>query len=79
MKINYDKIADAIYFKIREGKVAKTREVSEKMLVDADKDGNILGIELLDASNEEQMVKTLEKNIMAGIPIEITTATPIAA
>lgn len=50
MKIQYDKMADALYIYLREGKVAKTLKVKSYFLVDLDRSGNVLGIELLDAS-----------------------------
>jgi len=78
MKINYDKIADAIYFSMRKGKVAKTLEMNERLIVDVDKKGNILGIEMLDASN--QLPKNgLKNGIASGIPVMITTGTPATA
>ena len=52
MKITYDKIANVAYMTLRKGKVAKTVEMSESVIVDLDKKGNILGIEMLDASKQ---------------------------
>jgi len=78
MKINYDKIADAIYMTLRKGKVAKTLEMNERLIVDVDKKGNILGIEMLGASN--QLPKnSIKKGITNGIPVMITTGVPAAA
>jgi uncharacterized protein YuzE len=77
MKITYDKIANAAYMTLRKGKVAKTVEMSESVIVDPDKKGHLLGIEMLDASN--QLPKQgLTRNVMAGIPIEIISSTPVA-
>jgi len=78
MKINYDKIADAMYFSMKKGKVAKTLEMNERLIVDVDKKGNILGIEMLDASN--QLPKnSIRKGITSGIPVMITTGAPVIA
>lgn len=78
MKINYDKIADAIYFSLKKGRVAKTLEMNERLIVDVDKKGNILGIEMLDASN--QLPKdSLKKGIASGVPVMITTGIPVVA
>ena len=78
MKITYDKIANAAYMTLRAGKVAKTVEMSGNVIVDLDKKGNLLGIEMLDAAN--QLPKEgLSKNVVAGIPVEITSGTPVAA
>jgi uncharacterized protein YuzE len=52
MKINYDKIADALYFCIKTGKVAKTIKLRDRLLADLDKSGNIIGIELLNAREQ---------------------------
>ncbi len=47
MKITYDPEADAMYIKLRIGKVAKTREIDRNTILDFDKNGNVIGIELL--------------------------------
>ena len=78
MKITYDKIANAAYMTLRKGKVSKTVEMSDSVIVDLDKSGNILGIELLEASKQFPR-KSLASNVLSGIPIEIISRTPIAA
>ncbi len=50
MKIRYDKKVDAMYISLAEGKYDATRKVSDVILVDEDKKGKVLGIEILDAS-----------------------------
>ena len=50
MKIQYDREEDAVYFELARGKYDTTRKVSDALLVDEDKNGKILGIEILDAS-----------------------------
>lgn len=50
MKITYDKAVDVLYVYFKKGKVAKTVEVGANFLADIDKKGNILGLEVLDAS-----------------------------
>jgi len=52
MKISYDKMADALYIYLRKGKVAKTKKVTSRLLIDVDKRGNVLGIEMLDVSHQ---------------------------
>lgn len=79
MDIKYDQLADAIYLTVHKGTVAKTLEFNERMNVDVDAAGNILGIELLEASAQDQFVKNLQKNVTSGIPIEIISGTPAAA
>lgn len=73
MNINYDKVADAIYMTLRKGKVSKTVEMEDRLVVDVDKKGNILGIELLDAGNQ------LQKNMRNGIPVKVSSRLSVAA
>ena len=76
MKINYDKVANAIYFTVSAGKVEKSVRVNDRLVVDVSKDGNIIGMELLDASSKQG--EELEKNIRQGVPINIVSSTPFA-
>jgi len=50
MKIKYDKKVDALYFTLAKGEYSDSVKVSESVLIDKDSDGNILGIEVLDAT-----------------------------
>lgn len=46
----HDPKVDAMYIELAQGKYSKTRKVSDVILVDEDKDGKVLGIEILDAT-----------------------------
>ncbi len=50
MELNYDKKADALYNVFRKGQFAKNKIIDDSTILDIDKEGNLLGIELLDAS-----------------------------
>ena len=50
MKTKYDKKTDAVYIELAKGKYEATRKISDAILVDEDKKGKVLGIEILDAS-----------------------------
>ena len=50
MKIQYDKIADAVYIYLKKGKIFKTIKMKDRLIVDTDKDGKIIGLEILSAS-----------------------------
>jgi uncharacterized protein YuzE len=50
MKIEYDKKADAMYIYLQEKEAAKTIELSEIVKVDLDKEGKLIGIEVLNAT-----------------------------
>lgn len=50
MKTKYDKKIDAVYIELGKGKYEVTRKISDAILVDEDKNGKVLGIEILDVS-----------------------------
>lgn len=52
MVIQYDKEADALYIKLSEAKVSESDEEKPGIILDYDAAGNIVGIEVLDASQK---------------------------
>lgn len=48
--IHYDPKADAVYIEIAKGKYEVSREISDSVIVDEDKNGKVLGVEVLDVS-----------------------------
>ncbi len=50
MKVRYDEKSDAVYIKFKEGKYFESDEVKEGVILDYDRKGKIIGIEILDAS-----------------------------
>lgn len=79
MNIKYDRIADAIYMKVSQATVAQTVKLDDALLVDKDSEGNIVGLEILDASSQENLIQNLEKNVLDGVPVDMTFSTPIFA
>ena len=67
MKISYDEDADALYIKLKEGEVAKTKEVDKNTMLDYDSQGNLLGIELLFV--KERMPQVLKKVQVENITV----------
>jgi uncharacterized protein YuzE len=61
VQVEYDKKADAMYIRIRKAKYDISEELAENVILDMDKNGRIIGIEVLDAS------KNLGKDIVAKI------------
>lgn len=61
MKLKYDKKIDALYMEFGKGTYFRSRKVSDSVLVDEDKKGKILGVEILDAS----------KNVKSFSPAEV--------
>lgn len=52
MEITYDKTVDALNVSLRSGAVAKTLEIAPEIMIDLDKKGNTLNIEILGASEK---------------------------
>lgn len=50
MNMRYDKKVDAMYIELSKGVYKKSRKITDAIVVDEDKKGNILGIEILDAT-----------------------------
>jgi uncharacterized protein YuzE len=47
MSLEYDLDAGALYIRLCNGKVARTRQLDENTLVDVDAAGNVLGVEVV--------------------------------
>lgn len=50
MKVKYDPKIDALYIDLSTGKYEKTRKITDSILIDVTKSGKVLGIEILDAT-----------------------------
>ncbi len=50
MKVIYDSETDTLNFILKDGEIAESDEIREGVIVDYGKDGKILSIEILDAS-----------------------------
>jgi uncharacterized protein YuzE len=52
MKVIYDQQTDTLSIILRQGKIAESDEVKQGLILDYDKAGQLLSIELLDASEQ---------------------------
>lgn len=50
MKLEYDPQADALYISFQKKPVNKSREISPGLILDLDKQGKPIGLEILDVS-----------------------------
>ena len=57
MKFNYDRVADAVYLNVSKGKVVKTVEMDNNVIVDMGTKGKIVGIEILNFSYQQEKNK----------------------
>lgn len=68
MRITYDKRANALNISIRPGTVAKTVEVAPEVLLDIDKKGRTLNLEILGA-REKIGIRNFNTVYIGGISI----------
>jgi uncharacterized protein YuzE len=74
MKTTYDKIADAKYIKVsektsRRGVVTRTECLSDWLNVDYDKQGNVYGIEVLNASRHPVAVLVDQGSVVVRVDL----------
>jgi len=51
MRLKIDKADDALYFRLDEAAIVESEEVEPGVVLDFDKDGRVIGIELLSLSS----------------------------
>ena len=60
MKIKYDKETDIIYIRFSDSKITESDEDKPGIILDYDDNGNIAGIEVLNASTKMGQVNSVE-------------------
>jgi uncharacterized protein YuzE len=60
MKVLYDKETDTLSIILRKGSIAESDEAQPGLILDYDKAGQLVSIELLDASEKVQGPQTVE-------------------
>lgn len=63
MKIEFDKEADAVYIEFNDGEFAANKKIDKNTIIDLDKDGRILGIEIINAS------KVISKDFLSNVSV----------
>ena len=53
MKVNYDKEIDALVFTMSKKQIHESDEIKPGVILDFDEDGNLVRIEILDASKKK--------------------------
>ncbi len=54
MNIKYDKVTDILSIDLAKGRYEKSKKITDRIIVDVTKQGKVLGIEILDASETIQ-------------------------
>lgn len=69
MKLNYYPETDSLYIDLSERQSAESREVSEGIVLDYDAAGNLVGIDIDNASRKVQ----LQQLILSNLPSQVKT------
>lgn len=64
IKVTYDGEVDAKYVSIKEGKIHETKIVNDWLFFDVNQEGQVLGIEILDASKNQVTVSSLDDEVV---------------
>ncbi len=75
MKIEYDREVDALYIRIQDKKVSRTREIEEGINLDIDADGKIIGLEIIGAVeryNKKDIFNIATENLILEKAIQST-------
>jgi len=64
MKITFDRKADAVYIEFSSGKFNSNKKIDNDTIIDLDKNGSILGIELLNVS------KRISKDFLSNVSVK---------
>ncbi len=67
MKITYDKKIDAMYIKLRDGHYDHSKKISDDILVDVSKKGEVLGVEILDAKENIGTINPERLNVEVSV------------
>ena len=70
VRIEYDSKADAMYIWLRKARYEISEELAENVIIDLDKRGHIIGIEILDAS--KNLGKQLINKILSTEKLAVT-------
>lgn len=74
MRMHYSHEANALYIRLKENKIENTDEVSDDIIMDYDKDGNVVGIEVLSATSKvdigELLIQSFDK-VMVEHPMPL--------
>ena len=74
MNLKYDRVGDVLYLNLNKGKIMKTVELANNLVIDMGTKGKIIGVEILNFS--QQYSKSVFTNFLRnGIPVEAISTT----
>ena len=63
ISFNFDKEADALYIEIQQGEFSKNKKLSNSVILDLDKDENVIGFEIINVSKLGGLAPLLENQM----------------
>lgn len=63
MKVNYDPETDTLTIQLKAGTVAESDELKPGVILDFDEQGNLLGLEILDASQRVDETRSVQLDV----------------
>jgi uncharacterized protein YuzE len=63
MKVNYDREADTLTIVLKSGQVAESDESRPGVILDFDEQGDLLGLEILDASRRVDETQSVQLDV----------------
>src|SRR5207244_3271666 len=66
VKVIYDKVTDTLSIILRDGKIAESDEARPGLILDYDRSGHLVSIELLDASEQVKGPQSVEFALASG-------------
>jgi uncharacterized protein YuzE len=66
MKVQYDPHTDSLTIELKAGTIAESDESKPGVILDFDAQGNLLGLEILDASRRVDETQTVQLDIAAA-------------
>jgi len=69
MRVRYDEEVDVLYIRLKETSYYESDEIREGVIIDYDKEGNVIGIEIMNATDylAPEELTTLKFDIMRMI------------
>ena len=66
MKVNYDPETDTLTIQLKSGQIAESDESKPGIILDFDAQGNLLGLEILDASQRVDETQSVQLDVAAA-------------
>ena len=60
-RLTYDKESDAFYIYLKDSKVVESESINQSIIIDYDKDGDVVGVEMLSFLSKLSQAKPIKK------------------